>query len=537
MSYSHNRMNKPHNKFFSDNYGWALPACWSAIMLAVIARSWTLCDGHLLFSLDDPIIHMSVSESILNGEYGINTGEAAAPSSSILWPFLLAGPEWAGLGTWGPLGFNIIAMLGVVMVIGRALRKFLPARPQSGLSSYAWFISHLGIGLLVCMAINSWGLVMTGLEHSLHVLLSLMFMSACHRLVDRPNEGGRCFVVIAGLLPMIRFEGAALACVGLILLLFYSRWRLALSLGVLLAAEVSAWAWFMHSRGLPFMPSSVQMKSSLVAGAMGHETWSSVFDPLFYTIKVAFACRQGAMLLVLLTILGVMIIRTRYEGRLGDACFGAAALISGLAHVVFGQFGWFSRYEIYILAVVIYAILALGRNWWNRPDALFGMVGILVIIGAFYVKTFIDTPPATRSLFQQQYQMRRFAVDFWKKPVAVNDLGWVSYHNPFYVLDLEGLGSETVRKLHRSKSFNADSISALTNMKNVELAMVYDERVARYMPAGWIKVAVLRTSVVATTSDKLCFYLKGQAKRDELVSALAKFSAGLPVGSKVELMP
>ena len=128
-------------------------------------------------------------------------------------------------------------------------------------------------------------------------------------------------------------------------------------------------------------------------------------------------------------------------------------------------------------------------------------------------------------------------MDFWKKPVAVNDLGWVSYHNPFYVLDLEGLGSETVRKLHRSKNFNADSIAALTILKNVELAMVYDERVARHMPAGWVKVAVLRTSVVATTSDKLCFYLNGPARRDELVSALGRFSVGLPAGSKIEIMP
>ena len=51
--------------------------------------------GKFVFTLDDPYIHLSLAEQIFNGEYGINPNHKSAPSSSILWPFILA--PFAGL--------------------------------------------------------------------------------------------------------------------------------------------------------------------------------------------------------------------------------------------------------------------------------------------------------------------------------------------------------------------------------------------------------------------------------------------------------
>jgi hypothetical protein len=45
--------------------------------------------GHLVYSLDDPYIHLGLAENIAKGHYGINLTEYSSPSSSILWPFLL----------------------------------------------------------------------------------------------------------------------------------------------------------------------------------------------------------------------------------------------------------------------------------------------------------------------------------------------------------------------------------------------------------------------------------------------------------------
>jgi hypothetical protein len=46
--------------------------------------------GEFTYTLDDPYIHLALAKNIWYGNYGINFVEPSAPSSSILWPFLLA---------------------------------------------------------------------------------------------------------------------------------------------------------------------------------------------------------------------------------------------------------------------------------------------------------------------------------------------------------------------------------------------------------------------------------------------------------------
>ena len=80
----------------------------TGVALALIVNlSVDGADGHLVYTLDDPYIHLAVAESILEGGYGINTGEYASPSSSILWPFLLTVPVALGVGPYGPLIYAI----------------------------------------------------------------------------------------------------------------------------------------------------------------------------------------------------------------------------------------------------------------------------------------------------------------------------------------------------------------------------------------------------------------------------------------------
>ncbi len=511
-----------------------LPLAWLVVMLIVIARAWVLCDGHLVFTLDDPIIHMSVSESLLVGTYGINAGEPSAPSSSILWPFLLTAPEWAGWGAWGPLAINVGAMFAAVFLIARTLREVLPDLPPWGLSGFAWGVARLGLGLLVCMACNSWGLVMTGLEHSLHLFVGLLFAMACLRLAETPSGGVRMLMATACVLPLIRFEGAAAAAAGWLLLVWLRRWRPAAWLAGLLVLEFASWVMFTHSQGLPVMPSSVQMKSSLVSGIAGQGGIGHVLGLLLHNITVSFALRQGALLMIMMVVLALMVAAA---GRHSHRRFGVIVLLLGLAHVCFGQYGWYARYEIYVLALAVYAVIVVGRDYWVRPEHVAGFACLLAIVAAPYVRNLVDAPAASRSIYEQQFQMRRFVADFWRQPVAVGDLGWVSYHNPSYVLDLEGLGSEEVRKMRKAGTFDSARIDELARLHQVSLAMVYDGRVTGLIPSSWAKVAVLRTSVVACPSDKVAFYVVNPGQREELVKKLKLFKAGLPSGAKIELAP
>src|SRR5262245_36529767 len=71
-----------------------------------------LCHGHLIYSLDDPYITLSLAWHIARGHYGINAGEAASPASSILYPFLLAGAGRSAVLEWTPAVINALAAAG-----------------------------------------------------------------------------------------------------------------------------------------------------------------------------------------------------------------------------------------------------------------------------------------------------------------------------------------------------------------------------------------------------------------------------------------
>ena len=56
-------------------------------------------------------------------------------------------------------------------------------------------------------------------------------------------------------------------------------------------------------------------------------------------------------------------------------------------------------------------------------------IAILLYVGTYVIST-LRTPVASSGIFEQQYQMHRFAVDFYKHPVGVNDLGLGKLQEP-----------------------------------------------------------------------------------------------------------
>jgi hypothetical protein len=127
--------------------------------------------------------------------------------------------------------------------------------------------------------------------------------------------------------------------------------------------------------------------------------------------------------------------------------------------------------------------------------------------------------------------MRRFAAELWGEPVAVNDIGWVSYRNESYVLDLWGLGLEEARR----KRIAADLSFAgeLLRRENVALMMIYEGWLGTAVPADWVlvgRLALTRTRLSASEAE-VSFYARPD--RAEEVAALARlFASALPAGAE-----
>jgi hypothetical protein len=213
--------------------------------------------------------------------------------------------------------------------------------------------------------------------------------------------------------------------------------------------------------------------------------------------------------------------------------------MAGLLHACCGAYDWYHRYECYIFAALLYGILTLcadlagrpTRRWTHASTFVPAMFGLGIAFP--YIADLFTVPLAANNIYEQQFQMHRFATGWWKKPVAVNDLGWVSYRNDAYVLDLWGLGSHAALKA-RLDGRDRSWMSQMAEQHGVGLAMVYEGWVPA-RAAGWIKVGELHLSRARITpaASVVTFFATSPAWVQEIENALLDFRQTLPPGVRL----
>ncbi|MEM8729289.1 MAG: hypothetical protein AAGF79_05160 [Pseudomonadota bacterium] len=500
-------------------------AVYLTLTVFLLILSMQAAGGQLIYTLDDPYIHLAVAENILLGGYGVNFPETSSPSSSILYPFLLSATLLAGFGEWGPLAISVAANVLSLLYAGPLLFHCC-----IGTGPAARFL-FLVLPPLFLLATNTIALPMTGMEHPLHVLAVILVVSGLVRLGktgDAPVRLG----VGALLAPLVRFEGFALSLAVIAALFFIRKGRIALVLAALLCAAVAAYVMLMQSMGLPLIPSSVLVKSSVTANAYDSSFSSTLIETVRNTLSsmnsrwgVVFAL--GCALLIPICFAGV-------QTSLAAAC----TVVMLAAHISFGRYGWFGRYEVYahvglLLAIASCYAPAFLAGPKSRRVLLIPL--LLLVMATPYLQTTMRTPAASRNVYQQQYQMHRFATEFFPEVVAVNDLGWVSYRNDLFVLDLWGLGSEEARQAASQDGRTAEFMRDMTAKNGVKYAMIYDKWFAGQVPREWCRIAELRTSRVTAAFGEVAFYLIDRDLETNMGAALTAFGGSLPEGAHLSI--
>ena len=477
------------------------------LVWAVMART----GGHFVYTLDDPYIHLALAEEIARGTYGINPGEPAAPSSSILYPFLLVGMGFAG--GWGPLILALIGqgvLLGALGVaVGRAVM------PRAGLVGGAL------LALVCVLAVNGIALPLTGMEHTLHAGASALGVLGMAQTAQQ-GRVPRWLVPVLWLAAALRFEGFALAGLAALALIMAGHRRagavMLLGLMVLGGGFVAA----MLALGLPPLPSSVMVKSQLSAAAVDQDARGVVVSVIVNLIG-NLRTPQGALLALIGVVLAIIAAR-----QPATRLYALPAALAVLAHLLLGRFGWFARYEVYAVALALTALaLALrARPLW--------LGAALVPLAVSYVEPLVQTRAASIAVYQQHYQMHNFATQLFPQPVAVNDLGLVAWRNPAHVTDLWGLGSEDARQLTAAQGRTPETLQALTQGR-ATYAMIYDPAFVQGVPPEWCRMAVLDTALGALAWDSVSFYLIDPDARDDMAEALARFAPTLVDGAMMTL--
>ena len=494
-----------------------------APMLILLILVGSRTDWQFIYTLDDPYIHLALAKGIHNFHYGINNYEYSAPSSSILWPFLLA--PWASIkGFWlTPLIINLSCFSGTVLLAQRFISQNLKTSPL-----HAWTLSSFA-----AFCLNIYGLVFTGMEHSLQILLVTIIA------VSLANQNlSRSFWVSIFLLPLIRYEGLAISLPVLIYTGFQgeiTRSR-ALMTGTLLLVSLLLFTAFLWILGLGYLPSSVFAKQSATTVNSFLELGNSLAGSVKKNIS-----SDPTLTILIFAFFSSIATWSRDKFRILILLIAPTALHLGL-----GSTGWWGRYEVYILwyVLIIATDLLIRRSKGHLTQSVVASASqnarlkvalpkkrvLIPLLLIFFIGTqglwqkTRFTAAASKNIYDQQVQMALIASEYLNKPVAVNDLGAVALSSKQYVLDLWGLGSYEALSLRREGSDPQIWIPQLMNKKKVDHAIVYDKWFP-IIPDNWIKVAELKLPGKRLTpaSSVVSFYSTSQSSAKIMLDSINKY--------------
>jgi hypothetical protein len=496
-----------------------------ALVVGVLVGILRADDGHLVYSLDDPYIHLALAENIAHGHYGINASEPSSPSSTLLWPLLLlplAGTAWHA---FVPLFWNVVFGVASAFAVGDAMARWIPLR---GERDWLGQLKQMVLGVLLLVVGNLVGLTFLGMEHTLQVFVAILCALGCAEAWER-RPVPAWSVAAAVVAPSVRYEDVILT-LAVCLALFAQRERKkAATVMAASVAPLALFGLFLKMHGLPALPTSVMVKGNVYAddgGFLGALTQTVVTN-----IKTMWSLSIKRPVAVLLAIFVVLLVKEKVSLR--RYVLLGAVLVAAL-QIAFGRFGWFYRYEVYaliFLAMLLVRVASDRGPVWRGGAAL-----VLLWIGAYYVRAIPETVRSSQEVYGQQYQMHRFVDEYWRKDVAVNDLGWVSFQRPadFYVLDVYGLAS--VEASQQSDKTD-DWLEGIVRRHGVKLAMVYPNWFD--IPDSWVPEGrmCLDRQPIIVASQCMVFYSTAPESAGQIKEELRRFAPTLPKFARLYLLP
>jgi hypothetical protein len=520
-------------------------AAYLVFVAAGLAYGAVLDHGHVAYVVDDPAIHLSVARNLADhGTWGVVPGHFESASSSPLWTLLLAG--WIkvlpGPISVAPLVLNIASCLGVIAVLGTNQTVLRPGR------SRRWDIP--AVAALCTVLLHLPGLTFTGMEHSLHIALVLAAVVLFHRhATGRAPTGwaGRSWLpyLLLALATATRYETLFVA-VGLALWFatepdgpggprsWPRRLRQPALILVASAAPVAAFGVFNRLMGGWFLPNSVLAKSRVETEKdswLGQVASRITGDPLLAILVAA--------LLVALIVVG--------HNRSAWSLPAVATCVAFALHVVFARVGWYDRYQAYLEALAIYALLAILADMLPalagsvaRPRLVPALLAVMLAFAGGRIMLNVRAPDGMNETYEQRYQVGEFLARYYDdQPIATGELGYVSLTHRGPITDIFGLGDyEVLREWSRDGGRPpARYWTRLADERGFDVVAIYPTTLFLDTPETWILVGTwdANQKVVTAPEDEFQFWATSPEAVAPLQDHLLDYEDDLPDGVTLEL--
>ena len=445
-------------------------------------------EGRLIYPLDDTYIHMGMAKNLAtHGVWGVTRYHFSSSSSSPLWTLTL-GAAYAVTGVHHvtPLVLNVLFAILLLVLCDRWLAR---------LSTPALARAVVLVGLVLATQLPA--LILMGMEHVLHLLLTVWFADCAIAFLaepDRVTRGDRVRLCVSGaLLGASRYEGFFLVAIVCMLLIFRRRLGIGVALGTAAAAPLVVFGLVAIANGSLFLPNSLLLKA-------GGEQLSGL-TVLFRAPgaeDLELFRRNPALLIVLIAAVTAGALALARHRRLWQpqvlAPLMLAAMIALHAHFAFSSLFWVYRYDAYLVGFGLVAIALAAARLPALPLA----AGLAVLVAAIASPAQALYPDATIRASRENFLEHYGAADFVNRyypagPVVVNDIGAFSYFGDARFLDLFGLGDIEPVRIRRAQhgQYTAADVDRWTAPYHPSAAIVQLGWgfVVERVPPTWVKVA------------------------------------------------
>jgi hypothetical protein len=481
--------------------------------------------GHFCYPLDDTFIHMAVSKNLAqHGNWGITSSGFVSTSSSPLFTLLLA--IFFKLFTTSILMPLVISSLGTLLIIwaiNSELNRF------STLSTTGKTLCMLFT--LLCGAVVP--MTLLGMEHTLQIAFTLFFVHSVATLpTDRSAAVPWQTYAWAALMTATRYENLFFIAAACALLAWKGSIRQAILVACAGAIPLILFGIYAVMHGGSLLPNSVLIKGN---------------QNLKYFLNGGTSLLQATHSISGIVVIAMIAayIRIR-EGRFDrDFRILFMLIIASLLHAGFASFGWFYRYEAYLIVLGCLHLSKLALQWW-KENGLAGIrqqwVPVLLVCAVMYslpvrgLNAFRNSMRAIYNIYEQQYQMGLFFREYYKgETIAANDIGAISYFADLNTIDMWGLGNNEIAKARKGGYWNNEFIQKIVSEHHTRAIVMYDSWFDKDLTKPWVKVATWTMPYNYICGDiYVTFYGTNAAEAETLKKDLQAFEGQLPKDVKTQ---
>lgn len=491
-------------------------------LVAILEYITLIKTNHVFcYPLDDTFIHLAVAKNAaLHGTWGVSANEWVSTSSSPLFTGLLTVMiKLFGQHVYLPF---ILAMIGSFIMIGAMQTELNRYSTLSVAQKSAVIIITIFVGAIPSLSA-------LGMEHTFQIAFSLLFVHAAANVLSSPQPKSSDIWVAAlwgALMTFTRYENSFIVVSVCGFLLLQKRFSAFIIIGAVSAAPLVLFGLYAVSHGGFFIPNSIQIK---------------VRDNYKQLLNGGLAMLEVAASISGLIVISLFILIDKLRKKEIDRTFYILGIfvISGLFHSVFGGFGWFYRYEAYLIVLGCFHLLILFFEWYKnrkpQTDKSYLLVGLMALLFTFNLplrgmNALRNYIRSTYNIYEQQYQMGLFVKEYYNgKAIAANDIGAISYLADIQMIDLWGLGSNEVTKARKDHYWNDPFLDTLVHKKNASIAIIYDSWFTPALYSKWQKAGTWEVSYSFMLGDtKVSFYAIDPAAAEKLKANLKAFSKKLP---------